>query len=91
MVKATNLEKLNSAGDDEDPCPTPDNLGLLYSRKGKKYYDIYVSRRTAATAPFAGALRQSAAFQDTMAAVAAVTDATGADFEALKKKCAASP
>lgn len=40
----------------------------------------------AASAPFAAAIRQSAGFQDTMSAVAAVTDATGEDFERLKKK-----
>jgi TP901 family phage tail tape measure protein len=43
----------------------------------------------AATAPFALAARQSAAFQDTMSAVGAVTDATGADFQALKDKAMA--
>jgi TP901 family phage tail tape measure protein len=40
----------------------------------------------AASAPFALALATTATFQDTMAAVGAVTDATGADFEALRKK-----
>jgi TP901 family phage tail tape measure protein len=40
----------------------------------------------AASLPFAGALKQSADFQDTMSAVGAVTGATGEDFEALKKK-----
>jgi hypothetical protein len=51
-IKAVNLDKLNSADDDEDPCPTPDNLGLLYAKKGKKYYTIYLSRRKSAAAPF---------------------------------------
>lgn len=40
----------------------------------------------AAALPFAGALRQSAGFQDTMSAVGAVTGATGRDFDALKQK-----
>src|SRR6266568_1751138 len=52
-VKAINLEKLNSAADEEDPCPTPDGLGLLYVKKGKKFYDLYQSKRAATTAAFA--------------------------------------
>lgn len=41
---------------------------------------------TAAVAPFGLAIAQTAAFQDTMAAVGAVTDATGDDFNRLKQK-----
>ena len=51
-VKAVNLEKLNGDGDEQDPCPTPDGLGLLYVKKGKKNLDIHVSRRASATAAF---------------------------------------
>jgi hypothetical protein len=51
-VKAINLEKLNTADDEEDPCPTPDGFGLLYAAKKKKYYDIYLSGRTNAKAAF---------------------------------------
>lgn len=58
------------------------NVGVQINNAGV----AMVGLGAAATAPFIGALRQSASFQDTMAAVAAVTDATGADFEALKKK-----
>src|SRR4051794_13541903 len=32
-VKVINLEKLNTAGDEEDPCPAAE--GLLFARKGK--------------------------------------------------------
>jgi hypothetical protein len=48
LVKATNLEKLNTAGDEEDPCP--DGNGLLYARKSDKNYDIFLSRRLSAAA-----------------------------------------
>jgi WD40-like Beta Propeller Repeat len=52
LVKAINLEKLNSAADEEDPCPTPDGLGLLYAKKVKASYDIFLSKRTTATTAF---------------------------------------
>jgi TP901 family phage tail tape measure protein len=58
------------------------NVGVQINNAGV----AMVGLGTAATAPFVGALRQSASFQATMAAVAAVTDATGADFDALRKK-----
>jgi hypothetical protein len=51
-VKPINLEKLNTAGDEEDPCPTPDGLGLLYASKKKKYYDILLAKKATAAAPF---------------------------------------
>jgi hypothetical protein len=35
-VRVINLEKLNTAADEEDPCLTPDGDGLLYPSKGKK-------------------------------------------------------
>ena len=34
LVKAVNLEKLNTAADEEDPCP--DGNSLLFARKGAK-------------------------------------------------------
>lgn len=49
--KPVNLEKLNTEADEEDPCPTPDHLGLLYAVK-RASYDIYVSKRTTLTTPF---------------------------------------
>ena len=52
LVKATNLEKLNTADDEEDPFPTTDGKELLYASKAKGSYDIYISKRTAVTAPF---------------------------------------
>jgi hypothetical protein len=51
-IKVLNLEKLNTAADEEDPCPTPDGFGLLYAAKKKKYYDIFYSRRTTAASGY---------------------------------------
>lgn len=53
LAKAINVEKINTDADEEDPCPTPDELGLLYVRKGKKNYDILIARRTSLKAAFA--------------------------------------
>jgi hypothetical protein len=52
LAKAVNLEKLNTAGDEEDPCATPDGLSLFFARKGKKDYDIFRSSRASASAAF---------------------------------------
>ena len=52
VVKPINLEKLNTDADEEDPCPTPDDLGLLYAVKKKKHYDIYQSKRATKAAAF---------------------------------------
>jgi WD40-like Beta Propeller Repeat len=43
--KIINLDKLNTDADEEDPCPTPDGLALLYASKARGSYDIYVSKR----------------------------------------------
>src|SRR4051794_8478171 len=45
-VKAVNLEKLNTAGDEEDPFPTPDDSSLLYVAKVKGSYKVHVSTKT---------------------------------------------
>jgi hypothetical protein len=51
-IKVVNLEKLNTDADEEDPCPTPDHLGLLYATRARGSYDIYVSRRASLTIAF---------------------------------------
>ena len=53
LAKAANLEKLNT----EPPtrkirARRPTATGLLYARKGRQFYDIYHSKRTASTAAF---------------------------------------
>jgi TP901 family phage tail tape measure protein len=58
------------------------NLGATLNGIGARFAGL----GAAIAAPMAIAVRQTAAFQDTMAAVGAVTDATGADFEKLKQK-----
>ncbi len=51
-VKAYNLDKLNTAGDEEDPAPTPDGFAFFFARKEQKHYDIYRSTRPTGTATF---------------------------------------
>src|SRR5262245_60526624 len=48
-VKPVNLGKLNTEADEDDPCPLPDGITLLYVTK-KTTYDIYLSQRTGPTA-----------------------------------------
>ncbi len=45
LAKAVNLESLNTADDEEDPCPTPDGSVLLYATNAKGRYDIYKSKK----------------------------------------------
>ncbi len=45
LAKAVNLDKLNTADDEEDPSPTPDGSVLLYASKAKGSYDIYKSKK----------------------------------------------
>jgi WD40-like Beta Propeller Repeat len=52
LVKATNLDKLNTADDEEDPCPTQDGKELLYASNAKGSYGIFISKRASATAAF---------------------------------------
>jgi TP901 family phage tail tape measure protein len=58
------------------------NVGVSINNAGVGVVGLGV----AASAPFVGALVKSSQFQDTMASVAAVTDAVGNDFAALKQK-----
>ena len=51
-VKPVNLEKLNTAADEEDPFLTPDGLTLLYASKALGSYDIYKSTRLLLSRPF---------------------------------------
>jgi hypothetical protein len=51
-IKFVNLDKLNTDADEEDPCPTPDHLGLLYASKKRGSYDIYFAKRPKLTIPF---------------------------------------
>ena len=44
-VKATNLEKLNTGADEEDPFPTPDGTSILYASNVLGTYDIYLSKK----------------------------------------------
>ena len=51
-VAAVNLDKLNTAADEEDPCPTADGFTLLYASKALGSYDIYKSTRLLLSRPF---------------------------------------
>jgi hypothetical protein len=52
LIAATNLDKLNTADDEEDPFPTSDGKELLYASNAKGTYGVYISRRASATAAF---------------------------------------
>jgi hypothetical protein len=45
-LKPTNLEKLNTADDEDDPHIASNGLALYYSSNAKKKFDIMVSRRS---------------------------------------------
>lgn len=47
LARAINLDKLNTADDEEDPSPTPDGSVLLYASNAKGSYDIYKSKKLA--------------------------------------------
>ncbi len=48
-IKPTNLDKLNTDSDEDDPFPSPDNITLLYARKVNGTFDIYLSQRDSPT------------------------------------------
>jgi hypothetical protein len=52
MPKITNLNKLNTEADDEDPCLTPDGNGLLYASNVRGSYDIFLAKRASSAAVF---------------------------------------
>lgn len=54
-AKAVNLEKFNSADDDTDPYITPDNLTFLFATNRNKQWEIFLSKRGAATAAWPAA------------------------------------
>jgi hypothetical protein len=45
-LNPVNLDKLNTEADEDDPCPLPDGITLLYAAKVRGSFDIYLSRRT---------------------------------------------
>jgi hypothetical protein len=45
LLLAHNLDKLNTAKDEDDPCSASDNLTLYYSSNAKGKFDIFVSHR----------------------------------------------
>src|SRR5688500_14717836 len=51
LVKAINLDKLNSPADEDDPCPA-DGLTLLYATTRSGPHDIHIARRGAANQPW---------------------------------------
>ena len=52
VLKPTNLEKLNTADDEDDPHIASNGLALYYSSNAKKKFDIIVSRRSSTRRPF---------------------------------------
>src|SRR5262249_58009207 len=52
-VKPVNLEKLNSANDEDDPFVTSDHLALYYAAKVDGKWEVFTSRRSSSTKPFA--------------------------------------
>lgn len=53
-VKPVNLEKLNSANDEEDPFVTSDHLALYYAVNVDGKWDVLAARRASTAKPFAG-------------------------------------
>lgn len=51
-VKIVNLDKVNTAADEDDPFVTSNSLMLLYASNKNGSYDIWLSKRTGAGLPF---------------------------------------
>src|SRR5260370_18168342 len=51
-LKPINLEKLNTAKDEDDPYPASDGLQMYYASNAKGKWDILVSTRRAKTQPW---------------------------------------
>lgn len=54
-AKAINLEKFNTVDDETDPYITPDNLTLLFATNRNKQWEIFLSKRGAASAAWPAA------------------------------------
>lgn len=53
--KIINMERLNTAGDEDDPCPTAEGLQFLFSRSDGKQRQLYLASRKAIAEPMADA------------------------------------
>ena len=52
--KIINMERLNTAGNEDDPCPSADGLQLLYSSNQNGTMQLYLTTRKAAGEPLSG-------------------------------------
>ncbi|MFT3878219.1 MAG: hypothetical protein QM703_01000 [Gemmatales bacterium] len=53
--KIINMERLNTAGDEDDPCPAADALQFLFTRTDGKQRQLYLASRKSANEPMADA------------------------------------
>ncbi len=52
LIKAINLDKVNTSADEVDPCVTANHLTLLYATQTKTGFDVFVSKRGTTATPF---------------------------------------
>lgn len=52
-LKIINIERLNTAADEDDPCPASDGLQLLFSRNNGKRRELYLAARNSLNDPWA--------------------------------------